>query len=60
VNRRHFRKAAVELIPVLVIAIIGVLTENASQYGISSGGVWALLQVRRFMRDVAHGEPLPD
>jgi hypothetical protein len=55
--RRNLRKAAVELLPVLALTVIGFLLENGPEFGISSTGMWALLQSRRVLRDVSQGQP---
>jgi|ETNmetMinimDraft_25_1059894.scaffolds.fasta_scaffold86152_2 hypothetical protein len=54
---RTIRKAAVELLPAIAVTVIGYLLDNAAEVGLSTSAVWALLQARRVLRDVANGQP---
>jgi len=55
--QRLARKAAVELVPVLLVLVAGYFADNAEEFGLSAGTVWVLLQMRRVARDASKGSP---
>lgn len=55
--KRLVRKGAVELVPLVLVLVVGYFADNAEAYGISGGGLWVLLQVRRALRDATQGVP---
>jgi|2_EtaG_2_1085320.scaffolds.fasta_scaffold239369_1 hypothetical protein len=55
--KRNIAKGAIELVPVIGIIVVGYFLDNAADLGIGASGTWALLQIRRALRDVTQGAP---
>ena len=56
-RKRRVQKGALEAVGAMLLAILGLLSEDPEIIASTSGAAWVIRQVQRAIRDAMQGEP---